>query len=631
VVLLFYHAAAGHFRIDIRPRLVHARAAMRGCHFAFCLFTLAPFATAHATSFTTLQNSPLEFAAADLVTNGVSGLTNPPGTIMVAGVPSVSAHSGNVVLVNTQAWVARYNGPGGFTDQALDAAVDNAGNVIATGYSLGAGTSYDFATVKYAPDGTALWTNRFDGPAQAGDFARALGVDGSGNVYVSGDSANAGSGQDIATVKYSSDGSALWTNRFTTFGTNLLQLSGMAVDAAGNAYLVPLDFDELVKSIILVKLDPAGHPAWTNRYHGPGGNSEFASALAIDGAGNIFVTGESEQSYVTLKYDPNGACLWTNHYAASVVSQPSAITVDRDGNVLVTGDVLGSNPYHQYATVKYSNGGAPLWTNVVLGPPYQGGNVPRVTTDLARNVFIMGGSPGTNESDADFTIVKLTKDGVLLWTNRFFDLSTGNSAPGGIATDSAGNLFFAGHSTGGGINHDLFTVKYDTNGVAGWTNRYDGPSHNSDYPNDIVVDGNGGVYVAGLSDGGPLAAQDFVVVKYADRIRYAPPAGFIGTDTFTFTAVDQLGNRATGTVTVVVQPPSLQFNTDPANFYFTSGSLHLRVDGTRGTNPVVWYTSTNLFDWRSVSTSLPSLGSAEFLDTTASAVPQRFYRASQEQ
>ena len=59
-----------------------------------------------------------------------------------------------------------------------------------------------------------LWTNRYNGPGNAADYAYAVAVDGSNNVIVTGTSARSGSGDDYATIKYSSDGVALWTNRY---------------------------------------------------------------------------------------------------------------------------------------------------------------------------------------------------------------------------------------------------------------------------------------------------------------------------------------------------------------------------------------------------------------------------------
>ena len=77
-------------------------------------------------------------------------------------------------------------------------AVDGSNNVIVTGYSAGSGSGFDYATIKYSSAGVPLWTNRYNGPGNGDDTAAAVAVDGSDNVIVTGYSSS-----DYATIKYS--------------------------------------------------------------------------------------------------------------------------------------------------------------------------------------------------------------------------------------------------------------------------------------------------------------------------------------------------------------------------------------------------------------------------------------------
>jgi len=96
------------------------------------------------------------------------------------------------------------------------------------------------------------------------------------------------------------------------------------------------------------------------RYNGPGNGADTASAIAVDGAGNVFVTGTSQFSntlddYLTVKYDTNGKRLWVKRYNGPANSNDCARAnaVDGSGNLHVTGRSKGLSTGEDYATIKY--------------------------------------------------------------------------------------------------------------------------------------------------------------------------------------------------------------------------------------------------------------------------------------
>jgi hypothetical protein len=125
------------------------------------------------------------------------------------------------------------------------------------------------------------------------------------------------------------------------------------------------------------------------------------------------------------------------------------------------------------------------------------------------------------------------------------------------------------------------------------------------------------------------SAVNWETLGYTNIIRYTPPTNYVGTDTFTFTAYDNLGNATTGTVTVAVLPLTLQFNTSSNNLRFTAQGLQLQVDGARTTHPVTIYASTNLVNWDPIFSNAPTLGSVQYVDPAAKNLARRFYRATQ--
>ena len=530
---------------------------------------------------TTSNNSNLIFAASTLLTNGLPGLSGPPVTLMVATVQSNSAQGGAVSLVTSQPWARRYNGTANNDDQGHDVVVDGDGNVIVGGYSYGIGSAADFLTIKYTPSGVGLWTNRFNGPENGTDRIWSVGVDGSGGVYVSGESGS----RSIVTIKYTTEGVPVWTNTYASTNDFLL-FGGLVVDSVGNAYLLPLDWD--TDSYVTIKYDSNGSAAWTNFFKSSPASLESAYDVAVDAAGNIFVTGSSFDSgsgCLTIKYAADGSALWTNRYSINGTGgsggSGSGVVVDRQENVLVVVD-LHSIYGNRYAVVKYSNSGAALWTNVVAAVDYAGGGVPVIAADPSGNVFLVGGTPGVSGAAADYTTVKYSSTGLPLWTNRFIDLNAGTYSFFGAATDNAGNLFWSigSSSPGGGGSYNYVTVKYAANGGAVWTNRYNGPANASDLPRAMTADKAGGVYVTGTSSTGgtTLSALDWATIKYADNVRYVPPVSFVGQDTVTFTAFDSFGNSATGTVTInVVAAPVSTTVVAPDDYTAVSGNSGLNT------------------------------------------------------
>jgi uncharacterized delta-60 repeat protein len=415
-------------------------------------------------------------------------------------------------------WPVRYNGPGNGEDVTFALAVDGQGNVYVTGESTGAESGSDYATIKYAPSGERLWAKRYNGPGNSTDSASALAVDGQGNVYVTGESTGAESGSDYTTIKYSAAGNLLWAKRYNGPGNSSDVANAIAVDGSGNVYVT----GESVglgssNDYATIKYSPAGERLWVRRYIGMGDSG--ATALAVDAEGNVYVTGgsygySSFMDYATLKYSAAGNLLWAKRYngPGNSTDSASAIAVDAQGNVYVTGYSTGTGSFYDYTTLKYSPSGQRLWVRRYNGPGNEYDLAKALAVDAAGNVYVTGESKGAG-SGSDYATLKYGPTGEPLWLRRYNGPGNEWDSAEDLALDGQGNAYVTGGSTGAGSSSDSTTLKYSPSGQRLWVRRYNGPGNDGDAGNAIALDGQGNFYVTGES-AGIGTDYDYATLKY---------------------------------------------------------------------------------------------------------------------
>ena len=418
--------------------------------------------------------------------------------------------------------------------------IDGAGNIVVVGsflltQNLGGSDlvcnngSWDMFVAKYNAAGSHLWSNGFGGVED--DSCLAVGVDGSGNVYVAGcfrrtvDFGGGGltsaGGHDIFVAKYSATGIHQWSHRFGD--TQLDRCYGIAVDNAGDVVI-------------------------TGFFHGTvdfgGGNFVSVAPAGTDATGDVFLA----------KYDSAGIHQWSKAFGNVGVGigagEGSGVAFDASGNIIVTGEFTGtldlgggnltSGPLASCFVAKYSSAGAHQWSfEAATTDGYTAGM--SVAVDGSGNVIITGMLGGTADfgggplvSDQsqialgpDMFLARYDASGNHQWSERF-------GGPGGeggekVAADAAGHIAVVGPFSGttsfggdtfsdGSGNGNGFVASYDQSGVHMWSR-----TDHSDYYGDthaVAIDASGDVVIAGEFannadlGGGPLSGRMYLA-KYS--------------------------------------------------------------------------------------------------------------------
>jgi len=318
-----------------------------------------------------------------------------------------------------QQWIARYNGPSNSNDGATAITTDALGNVYVTGQSYGGtSTSYDFATIKYNSSGIQQWEARYNGTGNGNDGANAVIVDQYFNVYVTGYSVGAGSSLDYTTIKYNSSGVQQWFAKYNGTANDIdigkcivLNNSGQViVTGYSRGSGTSLDY-------VTINYDSLGAEIWVSRYNGAANGGDIPNAVCLSNSGDIIVTGVTNTdvsgilaNYATIKYNVAGQIQWIGIYNGPGNNNDSAtsVAIDDSGNVFVTGKSIGTGASFDFATIKYTPSGVPQYVARFSYSESSKDVANSIKVDEYGNTYLTGASTLTGSSD-DFLTLKYSK------------------------------------------------------------------------------------------------------------------------------------------------------------------------------------------------------------------------------
>jgi hypothetical protein len=375
---------------------------------------------------------------------------------------------------------------------------------IGTGTLTNAGTgNRDFFIVKFDPSGNVLWARSAGGTAS--DQIYGVATDPSGNVCVSGHFAsssfvigtttltNAGTSNDIFIAKYDGAGNNLWAR---SAGTSLVDAnSGIAVDGTGNIYITG-DFQgsglafgtsTLTGSgsgdVYIAKYDPSGNAVWGRSAGGSGGDKGYG--ITADAGGNAYITGYFSGATITFgtntftntttnvlevfiaKYDAAGNVLWARTAGGTAAEQGNAVFATAGGNVLLTGNFQSASLAFGSTTItpagfgydifvaKYDGSGNLLWAKSAGGNNFDTGY--DISASSNEEAYITGSFSSTSLAFGASTLTVAGNDDMFV-AKLDSALSTGITK---FDSDLGSFIIYPNPSTG------KFTLKFeeDLNGA----------------------------------------------------------------------------------------------------------------------------------------------------------------------
>lgn len=415
-------------------------------------------------------------------------------------------------------WVSNYCGdPSGdvnFASAKGNAVTsDNSGNCYVTGFSFENGNGNDIVTIKYNPDGDTLWARTFNGTANSNDEGYGICVDSYGNVYVVGAAQNTNKGYDLTILKYDSVGVLLWSKAFDN-GANgsCLEDKGLDIAVDNNGYIYVTGYSTNgsdYKEIATSKYSPDGTQMWGILEDGNDNLNSQGLSIAVGASGNIYVAGyvstdSNGTDMAVIKYDSSGAKLWMNTYNGTGNGEDKAwgIVVDELDNAYVTGYATGDSSYIDCATLKYSSGGNLEWAKLYNREGNSTDKAWGIVVDTDGSIYITG-ETSVDSLNTNYLTIKYDNSGDVQWV-KFYD-GTGNasdiaSAIGILADSNSRSIVVTGKSWGTNNNYDYATVRYSsTTGVQTQVNRYSMSGITDDVAKKIAISETR-VFVTGYSE-----------------------------------------------------------------------------------------------------------------------------------
>lgn len=387
----------------------------------------------------------------------------------------------------------------GVTVEARGSVLDSGGNLYVAGAARNqqSGTGNDFGLLKCRPNQPSEWLVTYDGAAHLNDGIEALALDSNNNIYVTGVSTGAESKEDVVIICYHPSGAQVWSVVYDNAHRTDIPVA-LAVDQAQNVYVLAYSDSGTIAS----DTDTFGHGF------------------------NYF------KRYVLIRchYDAENLVVVEDWAVSIPCTRAIALVVDGQSSAYVAVEVMGN-----IGLIKYGPDGLPVWGKEHGDSAPAAIERPRdLALDETNGFLSVAAIACRPETNGDYLVLKYDLNGTLIGEDPPRENAlTWYDSPRALAAGPGGSVYVTGSSMNQ-LNYDILTRKF-----GGEQTRFDvraaypaqppvplAESVLHDLAQSITVDGQGNVYVSGLTvladllkdaDNNPTTYHHFfqiMVIKY---------------------------------------------------------------------------------------------------------------------
>jgi hypothetical protein len=405
-----------------------------------------------------------------------------------------------LIAINSEAaplWLATYNSGSNVQDVAENIVPAGSSDLYVTGFSGPAGRERA-TVVKYTAAGQQLWSVENTNISKLTSFAPLplTAVDSNDGLRLAGQWAP--TGNEIALVSYSAEGSLLWERRFREGVENYAH--AVAVDASSNTFVVGWCSSNAAPDALILKYAPDGALLWKRFYSFSDLSSEQAFAVTTLPNGDVLVGVGPEWEYaLVLKYSADGDLLWvTESHADALTGQ---LIIDPFGNIVV--NTVGS--LDDDFVTKLDASGKVLWYK---------------SQDISGSQIALDGEGDIYTAGVTFygelIVTRYDPNGREKWTSHFSVHNDYAATLVGITAHQSGVSIGVGFDDSGVPANRFAAAHYSSEGVEVWRDTQFAGNVNA-----MAGDTGGGIYLSGSS--ASSGTSDFQTVKFQVAISPLQP------------------------------------------------------------------------------------------------------------